>query len=204
MSNPFAFLKKQEPVEAIIILLGGLLVVVFAFFMARGDLDYYTEYLLTGNVFEEKIEVTEVPLPTAGEEFFYPEELGESLVVQEEPPPEEQLPSEEMLPSAPAPVSTPQEEEKVAPPAQPAAPPPSPPRVAEAPSGGFFVQCGAFSQPANAQRMVDLLKGFGYQPVSEPVSGLYRVRIYGFQSSDEAQRVANELKSQGIEAFVGK
>ena len=63
MSNPFAFLKRRDPVETIIILLGGLLVVVIAFFIARGDLDYYTEYLLTGGIFERKIEVKEVEVP---------------------------------------------------------------------------------------------------------------------------------------------
>ncbi|HOQ67458.1 MAG TPA: SPOR domain-containing protein [Candidatus Atribacteria bacterium] len=201
MSNPFAFLKRQDPVETIIILLGGLLVVVFAFFMARGDLDYYTEYLLTGNIFEEKVEVKEVSPSTYAwveEEFEHQEESVEGLPSQEE------IPSEEVAPSTQIAASAPPEEKKVEPPAKPAAPSSPPPKVAEAPSGGFFVQCGAFSQPANAQKMVDLLKGFGYQAVSEPVSGLHRVRIYGFQSSDEAQKVANKLKGQGIEAFVGK
>ena len=49
--------------------------------------------------------------------------------------------------------------------------------------------------------MVETLKGLGYQAVSEPVSGLYRVRIYGFQSRDEAEKVVSKLKSQGIESF---
>ncbi len=52
--------------------------------------------------------------------------------------------------------------------------------------------------------MVETLKGLGYQAVSEPVSGLYRVRIYGFQSRDEAEKVVSKLKSQGIESFLGK
>lgn len=198
MSNPFAFLKRRDPVETIIILLGGLLVVVIAFFIARGDLDYYTEYLLTGGIFERKIEVKEVEIPFSS---YFPEE--EEFLPQETP--QEMIPSpvpegEEVSPPRVAATPFP-EEKRVEPPQETKTPPP---RVAEAPSGEFFVQCGAFSKPENAQKMVETLKGLGYQAVSEPVSGLYRVRIYGFQSRDEAEKVVSKLKSQGIESFLGK
>lgn len=196
MSNPFTFWKRKDPVEAIIILLGGLLVVVIAFFIARGDLDYYTEYLLSGGIFEREIEIKEVEVSPSpyffSEEFLSPEAPGE---LSSSPVPEEEVISSPQVAAVPLPeeVKSPLPEETKAPPPQ-----------TEVSAGEFFVQCGAFSRSENAQRMVELLRDFGYQAVSEPVSGLYRVRIYGFQSKNEADKVAGRLKTQGIESFVGK
>lgn len=197
MSNPFAFLKRQDPVETIVILLGGLVVVVIAFFIARGDLDYYTEYLLSGGIFEREIEIKEVkvsPSPYFPPEEFLSQELPQELSSFPVPAEEEASPSPVVV--------TPVPREKEVALSQKAETPP--PRAVEALSGEFFVQCGAFSRPENAQKMVEVLKGFGYQAVSESVSGLYRVRIYGFQSRDEAEKAVAKLKSQGIESFVGK
>jgi len=197
MGNPFTFWKGKDPVEAIIILLGGLLVVVIAFFIARGDLDYYTEYLLSGGIFEREIEIKEVSISPSPyfppEEFFTPETFPETS--------SSPLPPEETTSPPPQVVATsiPQEKEITSPKKTE-----TPSRVAESPSGAFFVQCGAFSKSENAQKMVELLKDFGYQAVSEPVSGLYRVRIYGFQDKKEAEKVVSKLKTQGIESFVGK
>ncbi|HXL01879.1 MAG TPA: SPOR domain-containing protein [Candidatus Atribacteria bacterium] len=196
MSNPFAFLKRQDPVETIVILLGGLVVVVIAFFIARGDLDYYTEYLLSGGVFEREIEIKEVkvsPSPYFPLEEFLSQELSQELSSFPVPAEEEASPSPVVV--------TPVPREKEVALSQKAE---TPPRAVEALSGEFFVQCGAFSRPENAQKMVEVLKGFGYQAVSESVSGLYRVRIYGFQSRDEAEKAVAKLKGQGIESFVGK
>jgi cell division protein FtsN len=52
--------------------------------------------------------------------------------------------------------------------------------------------------------MVETLRRFGYEAVVENVSGVYRVRVYGFASLDEAKKAAARLRSQGIECFVGK
>ncbi|MDI3543136.1 MAG: DedD protein [Candidatus Atribacteria bacterium] len=196
MGNPFTFWKRKDPVETIIILLGGLLVVVVAFFIARGDLDYYTEYLLSGGIFEREIEIKEVEVSPSpyffSEEFLSPEVPGE---LSSSPIPEEEVISSPQVAAVPPP-----EQKETPTPQETKAPPPK----TEASSGEFFVQCGAFSRPENAQKMVELLRDFGYQAVSEPVSGLYRVRIYGFPSKNEADKVVNKLKTQGIESFVGK
>ena len=125
-------MKRRDPVETIIILLGGLLVVVIAFFIARGDLDYYTEYLLTGGVFERKIEVKEVEIPFSSyfpeEEEFLPQETPQEMVPSPVPEGEEVSP--------PRVAATPRPEEKrVEPPRETKTPPT---RVAEAPSGEFL------------------------------------------------------------------
>jgi len=86
-------------------------------------------------------------------------------------------------------------------------PTPPPQRVESAtspPSGGAFLQAGAFSQEKNAQAMVDTLRRFGYNAVIERASGMYRVRVYGFSSLEEAKKAAAKLRSQGIECFAGK
>lgn len=192
MMKLFSFLSRRDRVELLVIFLGGLLVVVFAFFMARGDLDAYVDILLKGGV-----EGEEEKIP------FSPETLDEEIVGGRE-----NLAS---LLASPSPVTIPRpEEQPTAPPKfeQPVtAPSPSPvlpPSPRATPEGKFFVQVGAFSKESNAQGMVATLKVLGYSGTIERVSSFYRVRIYGFSSLEEAQKAVNRLKTQGIECFAGK
>ncbi|MBC7217056.1 MAG: SPOR domain-containing protein [Candidatus Caldatribacterium sp.] len=179
--------RRRDPVEIIVVLCGAAIVVVFSFFTARGDLDRYVDFLLAREIpplieVVEKEEVVPVsPLEQWAQEF--PE--ASPFVLQEVTP----VPSPTQLeekPERPTPQKTVRAE----------TPPPS--------GKGAFLQAGAFSQEKNAQAMVDTLRRFGYNAVIERASGMYRVRVYGFPSLEEAQKAAAKLRSQGIECFAGK
>lgn len=188
----FGFFRRRDPVEIVIILSGAVLVVVFAFFTARGDLDRYVELLMTRDIppLVEIVEQEEVvpvsPFEQWAQEFPEASPLvlpSPSPVVVEEKPKEQELALE--TPPSPRVVERPS---------------PSP-----APRGGqAFLQAGAFTQERNAQAMVDTLRRFGYNAVIEQASGMYRVRVYGFSSLEEAKKAAAKLRAQGIECFAGK
>ncbi|MGC8777246.1 MAG: SPOR domain-containing protein [Candidatus Caldatribacteriaceae bacterium] len=182
----FSFLSRRDRVEVLAIFLGGLVVVVFAFFMARGDLDAYVEILLKGGLPAE-----EVPLSSeVTEEGFLGEKEDFAALFTPSPSPMVSLEEEKPVVSEQPVVAV--------------SPMPSPSLPRESPARKFFVQVGAFSRESNAQSMVGTLKNLGYSATVERVSSLYRVRIYGFSSMEEAQRVVNRLKAQGIECFAGK
>lgn len=188
----FSFLSRRDRVELLAIFLGGLVVVVFAFFMARGDLDAYVDILLKGSVGGEGGEISFSP-PALDEEIVKGKEDLTGLLTSPSPV---TIPLQEEQPTAP-----PKLEKPVASSSPSPVPPPSPRTT---PGGKFFVQVGAFSKESNAQGMVATLKGLGYSGTIEKVSSLYRVRIYGFSSLEEAQKAVNRLKAQGIECFAGK
>lgn len=189
----FGFLRRRDPVEIVVIFCGAALVVVFSFFTARGDLDRYVEFLLTREIpplveIVEKEEVIPVsPLEQWAQEFS---EVSPLPLVPSPLPQEVQQKAEEQ--------SMPRKTEE-----KPTAPSPSG-QPQPSPRERVFLQAGAFSQERNAQTMVDTLRRFGYNAVIERVSGVYRVRVYGFPSLEEAKRAAAKLRSQGIECFVGK
>lgn len=189
----FGFLRRRDPVEIVVIFCGAALVVVFSFFTARGDLDRYVEFLLTREIpslveIVEKEEVIPVsPLEQWAQEFsevsplpLVPSPLPQE--VQQKAKEQSMLRKTEEKPTAPSPSGQPQ----------------------PSPKERVFLQAGAFSQERNAQAMVDTLRRFGYNAVIERVSGMYRVRVYGFSSLEEAKRAAAKLRSQGIECFAGK
>lgn len=61
----------------------------------------------------------------------------------------------------------------------------------------FYIQVGAYSKRANAQKMADELKQLGYPAiVLDPSSGsrsLFRVRVGGYESRDKAEAVVGKL-----------
>ncbi len=199
----FPFFHHRDPIEMLVVVLGGLVVVVFAFFMARGDLDAYMGLLVRGVPFLEKetvavpdhfaVGVME-PLREESQDMENGVEEAQTAIVTPSP-------SVHIVASKEETDVTPQQPPKVEKSSSPS-PQPSP-RVSPK-SGKFFVQVGAFSKEANAQNMVNTLQGLGYSAVVEQVSSLYRVRIYGFSSQEEAQKVVNRLKAQGIECFMGR
>ena len=184
----FSFLSHRDTVEILAIFLGGLVVVVFAFFMARGDLDAYVEVLLKGGLPAE--ETVPVSSEVFDKGFLEPQENLVEPAVTPLPSPVASLGEEKPLVSEKPSVTVP--------------PSPSPPPPRQTPAGKFFVQVGAFSKESNAQGMVATLKNLGYVATVERVSSLYRVRIYGFSSMEEAQKAVSRLKAQGIECFAGK
>jgi rare lipoprotein A len=83
-----------------------------------------------------------------------------------------------------------------------AAPPPSIPSLvsAAAPASGFYVQTGAFSSVANAERQRGLITSYGTSEVSQGSAAgreVYRVRIGPYTSADAAGIVADRLKRSG-------
>lgn len=182
----FGFLRRRDPVEILVVLCGAVLVVVFSFFTARGDLDRYVELLLKREIppLVEIVEKEEV-VPVSPFEQWAREFPGVSPLPAEPSP----APRDVEVKAEEKPVASPQSLQRK----------PSPP-----PEGQAFLQAGAFSQEKNAQAMVDTLRRFGYNAVIERASGMYRVRVYGFSSLEEAKRAAAKLRSQGIECFAGK
>jgi cell division septation protein DedD len=96
------------------------------------------------------------------------------------------------------------------PPKTPAAPPPakSPTattRPAAPQADGWIVQLGAFSTKANAQRLVDQLKGKGFTAFIQdavPPSRLFKVRIGPFSDRADAAQLADRLKKAGFQSSI--
>ncbi len=85
------------------------------------------------------------------------------------------------------------------PPPSPSPEPASPPA---APAGDLYrVQVGVFSERANADRMVAMLKEAGYEGVIIP-GPPHRVQTGAFSSQENAVRLRDELIQKGFEAIV--
>ena len=72
-------------------------------------------------------------------------------------------------------------------------------------SGGstlYKVQVGAYSIKANADNLVNELKGKGYNPIVVTVGGLYKVQVGAYSVRANADALVRELKSKGYDAIV--
>lgn len=70
---------------------------------------------------------------------------------------------------------------------------------AEPPAGrGYVVQLGVFTQPGNAQMLVDRLNALGIRTYTET-----RVHVGPLLSRAEAEKARNELRRHGINGVVG-
>lgn len=122
-------------------------------------------------------------------------------------------------PRAPAATPGPEETESAAPEAattppaaatpaaaQEAEAPPKPkPAATEAP-GGWYVQLGSFSRRDNAERLSRELTGKGYAVHISPTRGgsreLFRVRVGGTASREEAAALAARLRASGYQGAL--
>jgi cell division septation protein DedD len=97
-------------------------------------------------------------------------------------------------PPAPAVAAPPPARAAAAKPARPAAPPaPTPAR------GGFAVQVGAFADQSGARKLVDDLRGHGYQAGFVREAGgraPFKVRVGPVATREEAERLARKLKAE--------
>jgi cell division protein FtsN len=70
----------------------------------------------------------------------------------------------------------------------------------------FLLQFGAFSNPANADRLKEQLNAQGQEAKVEKVESktgvLYRVKGPSFDSAEEAERLARNLRTQSFQVFV--
>jgi DedD protein len=93
-----------------------------------------------------------------------------------------------------------------APPAAPAATPQAPaPAPVSAPAGeAIYIQTGAFSTRANANRQITELKSKGHAAVIVPTSGgsPFRVRLGPFTNRTEVDRLRARLKAEGFDSSV--
>ncbi|HSV31221.1 MAG TPA: SPOR domain-containing protein [Atribacteraceae bacterium] len=207
MNNPF--LRQKDPVEHVVFLMGCFLVIMVAFFIARGDLDAYTGFLLGTSLQIEDVpgERRAADLLTELERLARPADpttvpgFQEGEVAPAVGPVEQIIaPAATGVPAAPVPtpvtVSTP--------PVPVAAASPTPAPVIQAPSGAFFVQAGAFSRRENADRMLESLRQLGFQPVLRQDAAVFKVQIPGLPSLEEARRIVQQLRNQGIESFAGQ
>jgi len=188
-----SFYKRRDPVEMIILLLGGFLVVMLAFFMARGDLDAYTQLLLKGEAVEETTSPVEKPNQKDDQMVTIAADISQKGLIVEE---ENQLYQEE-------PKETVAEIPSVATP-PPAKPKPTSSPSQPPPSGNYYLQVGAFSSQNNADKMVALLKEMGYGATVEKSSNLFKVKVFGFTSKPEASNAVQKMKTKGIDAFIGQ
>ncbi len=91
---------------------------------------------------------------------------------------------------------------------KPVVPEPQPVKTpVTAESGSYTLQLGAFSQTANATRLKEQLRAFGFEPVLEEGVGssgnLVVVKLGQYATREEAQQAGERLKSQyGYDYFV--
>ncbi|MER3479500.1 MAG: SPOR domain-containing protein [Meiothermus sp.] len=70
-------------------------------------------------------------------------------------------------------------------------------------SGGWRVAVGAFSDPSNATRLADTLRGQGYPVQLEPAGGATRVVLGPFPSEERARAVAQGLSQYETRVYRG-
>jgi cell division protein FtsN len=72
--------------------------------------------------------------------------------------------------------------------------------------GRYLLQFGAFGDPANAERLKEQLQSQGQEARVEKVESksgvLYRVKGPSFDSAEEAERLARNLRTQSFQVFV--
>jgi rare lipoprotein A len=100
----------------------------------------------------------------------------------------------------PAPTPAPAAAPSGAPPGAPAI---APAPVTSAPVAALFVQAGAFADPANAERLAQMLRGHGYGKVfvrDDVIAGrrMYRVRIGPVPDVPEFDRIVAALDHAGV------
>lgn len=66
----------------------------------------------------------------------------------------------------------------------------------------YKVQVGAFSVKANAEKLVNELKGKGYSPFIVTQGGLYKVQVGAFSVRANAEALVAELKRKGYDAII--
>ncbi|MCD6155807.1 MAG: SPOR domain-containing protein [Candidatus Atribacteria bacterium] len=208
-----SFFRKKDPIETIVILAGGLVIVVFAFFAARGDLEAYTS-MITGSWIKESTESSPVSTAVSQNIEQKTQEIQKSIeasLPQEAPPPQTTQ-NEQSFQNK---VVTSQVEERDTQntprvPTKPSTPKVSTPKVQQtspnpiSQKDSYYVQAGAFSKIENAKKMLSLLRELGFTASIEKSNNVYKVRIYGFATFEEAKQAVSKLASQGIEAFASK
>ncbi len=187
--------KSRSNLETFIILMGAIIILGIAFFLAR-DKSYIPP--------EEPVIAEEertLPPETAVVERF-PE-----IVVEKDEEKETEKVTTEVI------------EKETVPPEKPLVTEPTAPVVAKTPPAEsgvkilkeseivsekkvYTVQVGAFSSEKNAQNLAQEIKEKGFDTYVIQGENLYKVQVGEFKSSEEAQKVSQKLKELGYPIFI--
>jgi len=178
--------KSRSNLETLIILIGAIIILGFAFHLAR-ERSYIPPEEPT--IMEEEKEIApaiEVPIEL-------PQKITVEKVEEEEKIPETEIkkevsPEGKPLLTEPSVIQTPEVEPEV-----------KVVRESEIVSGKkvYTVQVGAFSKEINAQNFAKEIRDKGYQTYVVKGEIFYKVQVGKFKSSQEAQNIVQKLKQLG-------
>lgn len=185
--------KSRSNLETLIILIGAIIILGVAFYLAREKSYIPPEAQVITEEKEEEIQVIEVPIEVSQKITVEKVEEGEEsleIVIKKEAVSEEKLPITEptmvKIPEVESGVNVLKEseiatEKKI-----------------------FTVQVGAFSEEKNAQNLAKEISDKGYQTYVVKGKTLYKVQVGEFKSYEEAQNVSQKLKESGypIDSFI--
>ena len=183
--------KSRSNLETLIILIGAIIILGVAFYLAREKSYIPPEAQVITEEKEEEIQAIEVPIEVSQKITVEKvEEVEEPLeiVIKKEAVSEEKL-----LITEPTMVKTPEVESGV-----------DVLKESEIATERkiYTIQAGAFSKEKNAQNLAKEISDKGYQTYVVKGKTLYKVQIGEFKSYEEAQKVSQKIKELGYPIFV--
>ena len=183
--------KSRSNLETLIILIGAIIILGFAFHLAR-ERSYIPPEEPT--IVEEEKEIA----PAIEAPIELPQKVTVEKVEEEEKIPETEI-KKEVSPEGEPPFTEPSviQTPKVEPEVKVV-------KESEIVSDKkvYTVQVGAFSQEKNARNLAKEISDKGYQTYVIKGKTLYKVQVGEFKSYEEAQNVSQKLKELGYPIFV--
>ena len=183
--------KSRSNLETLIILIGAIIILGVAFYLARERSYIPPEEQVIVEEEKEEAPAIEVPIEV-------PQKITVEKVEEGEVSPEieikKEVTSEEKPPvTEPAMVKTPEAESEI-----------NVLKESEIVSEKkiYTVQVGAFSAERNALNLAKEIKGKGYQTYVIKGETLYKVQVGEFSSYQEAQNISQKLKELGYPIFI--
>lgn len=183
--------KSRSNLETLIILIGAIIILCVAFYLARERSYIPPEDQVIMEEKKEEAQAIEVPVEL-------PQKITVEKVEEGEESPEieikKEVTFEEKLPVAePAMVKTPEVESEV--------------NVLKeteivTEKKVYTVQVGAFSREINALNLAKEIKSKGYQTYVIKGDALYKVQVGDFRSYQEAQNISQKLEELGYPIFI--
>lgn len=183
--------KGRSNLETLIILIGAIIILGVAFYLARERSYIPPEDQVIMEEKKEEAPVIEVPVELPKKITVEKVEEGEvspEIEIKKEVTPEEKLPVTEpaivTIPEAESEVNVLKESEIV-----------TEKKV-------YTVQVGAFSREINALNLAKEIKSKGYKTYVIKGETLYKVQVGDFRSYQEAQNISQKLKELGYPIFI--
>ncbi|MDI9597431.1 MAG: SPOR domain-containing protein [Atribacterota bacterium] len=210
--------KSRSNLETLIILVGAIVILSVAFYMAReksflppedmkaeqnqsfeediaerSDADQKTiEELLAQRGETQGISAEELTLGETDAEDESPvhqQDINVGTEIQDQTP--QQLAQQDSIVQSPQPVIEREESHQ------------DQRRVTEPASGqAYTVQVGFFSVENNARSLAKEIEGHGYDTFVVPQNGNYKVQVGSYQTQEQAERASQQLKNLGYEIWV--